>query len=117
MLMPGQEEEEETASASIVLPRLEEHIQDRFRHLRDAAIIYAKTAEQVIRIGEVIHRQMSALPVEARRLRTAATDFNVAAALSNIPRIRSALFKIANSHELLAAQAEHRYVAYLRTRV
>jgi hypothetical protein len=71
-------------------------------------------AEQVGLAAATIYRQMSALPAEAQRLRTAATNLNVDGALSNIPEIRSIMFRIADYYEVLACLIECRYDAYLR---
>ena len=70
-------------------------------------------AEQVGLAAKAIYRQISALPAEAQRLRTAATNLNVDGALSNIPEVRSMMFRIADYYEVLACIAERRYYAYL----
>ena len=74
---------------------------------------YATAAEQVGRAAATIYRQMWALPAEAQRLRTAATNLNVDGALSSIPEVRSMMFRIADYYEVLACLIECRYDAYL----
>ena len=79
-----------------------------------AKFSYATATGQASRAAATIYRQMSALPAEAHRLRTAATNFNVDGALSSIPEVRSMMFRIADYYEILACLIEHRYDAYLR---
>lgn len=74
----------------------------------------ARAAEQVGLAAATIYRQISDLPAEAQRLRTAATNLNMDGALSNIPEVRSMMFRIAGYYEVLACLIEHRYDAYLR---
>lgn len=109
-------EQEDTTLASFVpLPIQEDaRLAHSSRSPRAAKFCSARAAEQVGLAAATIYRQISDLPAEAQRLRTAATNLNVDGALSNIPEVRSMMFRIAGYYEVLACLIEHRYDAYLR---
>jgi hypothetical protein len=73
------------------------------------AEITLRVAEKVRASQARIKRQMSQLPVQAERWRTAATELNVNAALSNDPRIQSAMFRISDRYVRMAHSAEISY--------
>lgn len=110
------EEREDTTLASFVLLPIQEdaRLARSSRSPRSAKFSCAAAAEQVGRAAAQIYHQMAALPAEAQRLRTAATNLNVEGALSNIPEVRSMMFRIADYYEVLACITERRYDAYLR---
>jgi hypothetical protein len=111
--------QENTTTESVGLPQCHEHPYPPTgaRPSHTAAITHAKAAEYVSRAAATIRRQMSALPTEARWLRTSATDFNVTAGLSRFPEIQSAMFSIADGYERLARLAEDHSARYRHRRV
>ena len=110
------EEQEDTTLMSLVslLIQEDDRLADSSRSPRVAKFSSATAAEQVGLVAATIYRQISDLPAEAQRLRTVATNLNVDGALSNIPEVRSMMFRIADYYEVLACLTEHRYEAYLR---
>jgi hypothetical protein len=110
------EEPEDTTLASFAPLPIQEDARFAYisRSRRAAKFSCAAAAEQVGLAAAAIYRQMSALPAEAQRLRTAAANLNVEGALSNIPEIQSMMFRIADYYEVLACISECRYDAYLR---
>ena len=76
--------------------------------------IRLRVAEKVWGSLARIDRQMNKLPGQAEQWRTMATDLNVNAALNGDPRIRSAMFRIADHYERMARSAEISYEQALR---
>lgn len=107
-------QENATVATDIDLARLDECV----RRARNSAPQFAaeinlpSATQRLRRSLASTRRQMTVLPTEARQWRTAATEFNVNAALSCYPEIQSAMFKIAEAYERLACSAEQCYQAY-----
>lgn len=110
------EEQEDKTLASLVSLLIQEdaRLADSSCSPGAAKFSSATATEQVGLAAATIYPQISDLPAEAQRLRTVATNLNVDGALSNIPEVRSTMFRIADYYEVLACLTEHRYEAYLR---
>jgi hypothetical protein len=82
-----------------------------------AASNFESAARLMIEAAALIDRQMTALSTEAPKWRAAATDLSVTGALSDDPKIESAMFRIADAYDNLAFWAEQRYLTYSKTRL
>jgi hypothetical protein len=71
--------------------------------------ITLRVAEKVRDSHARIKRQMGQLPVQAERWRAAATELNVNGALSNDPKIQSAMFRVSDIYARMARSAEFSY--------
>jgi hypothetical protein len=75
---------------------------------------FARVRESIQRSLASVQRRMTAMPTEALRWRTAATDFNVTGALISDTKMQSAMFRIADRCERMAHLVERRFLAYSR---
>ena len=80
----------------------------------DMSLVGLRVAERVWDSLARIDRQRSKLSTQAEQWRTLATSLNVNAALNRDPKIRSAMFRIADRYDLMARSAEISYKRYLR---